>query len=64
MAKNTKLKVTFVKSIIGGTRVQRETIRSLGLRKLHQSRIVEDTPLFRGMINRVNHLLKVEEVSS
>jgi large subunit ribosomal protein L30 len=64
MAKNIKLKVTFVKSTIGGTRVQRETIRSLGFRKLHQSRIVEDTPMFRGMINRVIHLLKVEEVSS
>ncbi len=59
-----KLKITFVKSTIGGTRVQRETIRSLGLRKLHQSRIVEDTPMFRGMAARVHHLVKVEEVES
>ena len=59
-----KLKVTYVKSIIGGTRVQRETIRSLGLRKLHQARIVEDTPMFRGMLARVHHLVKVEEVAS
>ncbi len=57
-----KLKVTFVKSTIGGTARQKETIKSLGLRKLHQSRIVEDTPVFRGMINRVSHLLKVEEI--
>jgi large subunit ribosomal protein L30 len=59
-----KLKVTFVKSTIGGTRVQRETVRSFGFRKLHQSRIVEDTPMFRGMIARVHHLVKVEEVES
>ncbi|MFH1529778.1 MAG: 50S ribosomal protein L30 [Pseudomonadota bacterium] len=59
-----QLKITFVKSTIHGTRVQRETVRSLGFRKLHQSRIVEDTLMFRGMIARVNHLVKVEEVQS
>lgn len=57
-----KLKVTFVKSIIGGTRVQKETIRSLGFRKLHQVKILEDNPVYRGMLNRVFHLVKVEEV--
>jgi len=57
-----KLKVTFVKSTINGTRRQRETVRSLGLRKLHQSRVVEDTPVMRGMIERVNHLVSVEEI--
>ncbi len=59
-----KLKITYVKSTIGGTRVQRETVRSLGFHKLHQSRIVEDTPMFRGMVARVHHLVKVEEVES
>ena len=59
-----KLKITFVKSTIHGTRVQRETVRSLGFRKLNQSRIVEDTPMFRGMVARVHHLVKVEEVES
>ncbi len=59
-----KLKITYVKSTIGGTHVQRETVRSFGFRKLHQSRIVEDTPMFREMIARVHHLVKVEEVES
>jgi len=59
-----KLKITFVKSTIQGTRVQRETIRSLGFRKLHQTRIVEDSSMFRGMIARVHHLVKVEEVEA
>ncbi len=57
-----KLKVTFTKSTIGGTRRQRDTIRSFGFRKLHQSRVVEDNAMFRGMITIVNHLVKVEEV--
>jgi len=57
-----KLKVTYVKSIIGGTARQRSTVRSLGFTKLHQVRIVDDTPVFRGMVNRVNHLVKVEEI--
>jgi large subunit ribosomal protein L30 len=57
-----KLKVTYVKSIIGGTQKQRDTIRSLGFHKLHQSRVVEDNPMFRGMITIVNHLVKVEEI--
>jgi large subunit ribosomal protein L30 len=57
-----KLKVTYVKSIIGGTQRQRDTIRSFGFRKLHETRVVEDNAMFRGMINTVNHLLKVEEV--
>jgi len=59
-----QLKITYVKSTIGGTRVQRDTVRSLGFRKLHQSRIVEDTPMFRGMVARVHHLVKIEEVQS
>ena len=59
-----KLKITYVKSTIQGTRVQRETVRSLGFRKLHQTRIVEDSLMFRGMIARVHHLVKVEEVEA
>ena len=59
-----KLKVTYVKSTIQGTHVQIATVRSLGFRKLHESRIVDDTPALRGMLNRVSHLLKVEEIGS
>ncbi len=58
-----KLKITFVKSISGGTEVQLETIRSFGFTKLHQTRVVDDTPVWRGMIRRVFHLVRVEEVS-
>ncbi len=57
-----KLKVTYSKSIIGGNQRQRDTIRSFGFSKLHQSRVVEDNAMFRGMINVVTHLVKVEEV--
>ncbi|MBM4370321.1 MAG: 50S ribosomal protein L30 [Deltaproteobacteria bacterium] len=59
-----KLKITYVKSIIHGTRVQRETVRSLGFRKLRDSRIVEDSPVVRGMVARVSHLVALEEVES
>ncbi len=57
-----KLKVTYTKSTIGGNRRQRDTIRSFGFSKLHQSRVVDDSAMFRGMINVVNHLAKVDEV--
>jgi large subunit ribosomal protein L30 len=57
-----KLRLTFTGSLIGGTRHQRDTVASLGLRKRHQVRIVDDNPIYRGMINVVQHLVKVEEV--
>lgn len=59
-AKN--IKVTLVRSIIGSNERVRATIRGLGLRKTNSSRILEDTPCIRGMIRKVHHLLKVEEV--
>jgi large subunit ribosomal protein L30 len=52
-----------VKSTIGYAQDQRETIRSLGLRKLQQEVVREDTPTTRGMIRKVRHLLKVEEIA-
>lgn len=57
-----QLKVTYVKSAIGYAQVQKETVRSLGLRKLNQSVIHNDTPVIRGMIFKVKHLVSVEEV--
>ncbi len=57
------LKVTLKKSFIKSPKRQRETVRGLGLRKLHQSRIVQDTPEIRGMINKVGHLIENEEVA-
>jgi len=58
----TKLKVTQVKSAIGGKDNQRATLHSLGLRKIGQSVIKEDRPEFRGMVRTVSHLVEVEEV--
>jgi large subunit ribosomal protein L30 len=58
----TQLKVTQVKSKIGGNSTQRGTLRSLGLRKIGQSVVKPDRPEFRGMIHRIRHLVVVEEV--
>lgn len=59
-----EVKVTQTKSVIGGTRGQRETLRTLGLRRIGDSVTREDTPSVRGMINTVSHLVTVEEVSA
>ena len=56
------LKVTQVRSTIGSKRNQRETLRSLGLRKIRQSVVREDNPQVRGMIATVRHMVTVEEV--
>ena len=59
-----EVKVTQTKSVIGGTRGQRETMRTLGLRRIGDSVTREDTPAVRGMIKTVFHLVAVEEVSA
>ena len=59
MAEN-KIKVTLVKSIIGTKQDHRATVRGLGLRKLNSSSELEDTPAVRGMIQKVQYLVKVE----
>ncbi len=56
-----KLKITLVRSLIGRPENQRVTVRTLGLTKTNRSVLQEDTPQIRGMINKVAHLLKVEE---
>jgi large subunit ribosomal protein L30 len=58
-----KLKVTLVKSSIGRPEKHKRVLQSLGLRKLNKSKIYDNTPHIRGMIIKVNHLLKVEECS-
>ena len=55
------LKVTWVKSAIGYTARQKKTVRALGLRRLGQTVEHNDTPVIRGMINKVPHLVRVEE---
>ncbi len=56
------LRVTLVKSPIGYSKRHKATVRSLGLRKLHQTVEHVETPALRGMLYVVNHLVKVEEV--
>ena len=56
-----KLRITYVRSVIGRSKRQRGTIEALGFRKLYQTLEHEDTPIIRGMINRVSHLVEVEE---
>ena len=57
-----QLKVTQTKSEIGGTRPQRDSLRSLGLKRIGQVVLKPDKPEFRGMIQAVRHLVSVEEV--
>ena len=59
---NKKLKVTLVKSIIGTKQDHRATVRGLGLRRLNSSAVLEDTPAVRGMIHKVQYLVKSESV--
>jgi large subunit ribosomal protein L30 len=54
-----KLKVTLVRSPIDRTQKQKDTVRGLGLRRLHHSVVLEDTPSVRGMIRKVQHLVTV-----
>jgi len=58
-----QLKVTQVRSTIGTKRNHRETLRTLGLRKIRQFTVREDTPQVRGLIHTVRHLVTVEEVN-
>ena len=57
-----RVKVTLVKSVNGRLARHRACVRGLGLRRMHHSAVVEDTPCTRGMINKVAYLLKVEEL--
>lgn len=57
-----KVKITLIRSLIGRNEKQRRTVHALGLKRINQSVLKEDSPQIRGMIRRVNHLVKVEEV--
>jgi large subunit ribosomal protein L30 len=56
-----KLRITWIKSGIGYTRDQKQTLKSLGFNRLNQTVTQEDRPPVRGMINKVKHLVRVEE---
>jgi len=60
MAKN--LKITLVKSLIGARPEIRKNAKSLGLSKVNSSVVKENTPIIRGMINKISTLVKVEEI--
>lgn len=57
-----KLRITYKKSAIGYNQKQKATIQALGLRRLHQVVEHEDTPVIRGMVNKVPHLVSIEVV--
>ncbi len=59
---SVRLQVTQKKSKIGGTQSQRDTLRSLGLKRIGDTVVKEDRPEIRGMIDTVSHLVAVEEV--
>jgi large subunit ribosomal protein L30 len=59
-----KLQITLKKSLIGRPQTQRTTVKSLGLRKLHQTVVHNDNAAIRGMVNQVSHLVEVKEIEA
>jgi large subunit ribosomal protein L30 len=63
MAEKIKeIKITQIKSAIGSPKVQKLTVQALGIKKLNQSKVHKATPQILGMVHKVRHLVKVEEV--
>ena len=61
MADKKQVQVTLVRSMHGRLQSHKDCLRGLGIRRMHQTVNVEDTPSTRGMINKVSYMLKVEE---
>jgi large subunit ribosomal protein L30 len=59
MAEKKTLTVKLVRSVAGTRQSHRDTVRGLGLRKLNSTKVLEDTPSVRGMINKVDYLVQV-----
>jgi len=59
---SNKLEITLTRSVIGAKKNHKLTVQTLGLRKIRQSVVREDTPAVRGMVNTVSHLVSVKEV--
>jgi large subunit ribosomal protein L30 len=57
-----KLRITYSHSAIGYNEKQKATVKALGFRKLYQTVEHEDTPVIRGMVEKISHLVTVEEV--
>ena len=62
MSTTKKLKITQTRSYIGRPQDQRETLKALGLRRIRHAVVHNDTPQIRGMVKKVIHLIRVEEV--
>ena len=62
MAKQKKIQVTLVRSLHGRLKRHQACVRGLGLRRMHQTVEVIDTPEYRGMINKVSYMLEYKEV--
>ena len=60
-SKKRILRITLVKSPIGYSKRQKQTVRALGLRRMHQTVEHEDSPAVIGMVNKISHLVDVEE---
>ena len=58
-----QLKITWTKSYIGKPQNQRKVVHALGLRRLHHTVTHGDTPTIRGMVNKISHLVTVEEIA-
>jgi large subunit ribosomal protein L30 len=56
------LRITLVRSLLGNTERHKRTVRALGLRKMHQTVELADTPQLRGMVAKVAHMVRVEEI--
>ncbi len=61
MAKKQQINVTLVRSPIGVQPKHRECVRGLGLKRMHQTVTLEDTPSIRGMVNKIFYMVRVEE---
>ena len=61
MAKKKQIKVTLLRSPIGFQPKHRETVRGLGLKRMHQTVVLEDTPSVRGMVNKIDYMVRVEK---
>ena len=58
-----QLKITLKRSLIGNKQYQKDTVKALGLKKIRQSVVHNDTPQIRGMIHKVAHMVTVEEIN-
>jgi large subunit ribosomal protein L30 len=57
-----QLRITLVRSVIGRPWDQERTVRSLGIRRIHQTVVRPDNPSIRGMVTKIHHLVEVEEI--